>query len=480
MSYPLRWIALLAMALICTAWSAPTARAVEPPALQATCPAEVTFGEVFDCGLAGVGEIDSYTFQGATNDRLVVRAARTSGTFSITLRVRDSNGNQVCSDAGSNRATAACTLASSGTFTLQILDYYARATGDYVVYVQRLNAPGAAQPAAFGQLVAGSLGHGIESDTYSFSAEINDQVELRMRRLTGSFSTQIGVYDQGGTRVCSDAGTAAAQIAPCSIKATGTYYVLIDDYYLAAPGTYEWTLQRWGRSGQAQGITLGSAYDGDLTTPIEADVYSFEAAQNDQIILRAQRSAGDMSMRIQVHDAAGNRVCYDAGTAQALVEPCTVASAGVYSVMIDDYYVANTGAYTLHTQRINNPGGARALGFGQPASDGLDKIAALDTYSFEAAQNDVVSLTAARTAGSFSPRLRVYNTGGTLVCSDSGTTQAAINRCALSAAGRYTVILDDYYVQSVGTYTLTLGCVSGACLQPQAPAGRIFLPLIRR
>lgn len=482
MNITLRRITMLALALglALAAWPAPVARAQdEPPAAEATCPAALILGAVFDCGIGAAGEVDSYQFQGTTNDRLIFRAARTSGTYTLLLRVRDANNNQVCSDVSSTRAIADCTLTSTGTFSLEISDYRANGTGGYQVYAQRLNAPSGARAATFGTIVAGGLGYAIESDTYSFSGEINDQIELRLRRLTGSFTPQLSVYDQGGTRVCNDVAAVAPRITPCTLKETGTHYVVVEDYYASATGTYEWTLQRWGRSGQVVPLTLGRVYEGSLSTPIESDVFTFQAAQNDQIILRAQRSAGDMTMYMRVFDSAGNRVCYNVGGTQARIEPCTLASAGVYSVMVDDYYVNKTGAYVLHTQRINNPGQAPALAFGRTISGGLDRIAAFDTYTFTALQNAVISLKATRTAGDFSPYLRVYNAGGTLVCSDAGNAEASIPRCALSATGRYTVIVDDYYVRSVGTYTLALGCATGPCVAA-APRTRTYLPQVVR
>lgn len=481
MDLTLRRIAVLALALglAFAAWTAPVAHADEPPILAATCPQGLILGAVFDCAIGAAGELDSYQFQGATNDRLIFRAARTSGAYTLKLRVRDANDNQICADVSGTRAIADCTLTSSGTFTLEISDYYGQSTGNYLVYAQRLNAPSGAQAAAFGTIRGGSVGYGIESDTYSFSAEINDQIELRLRRLSGSFTPQLSVYDSGGTRVCNDVAAVSPRIAPCTIKTTGMHYVVVEDYYASTTGSYEWTLQRWGRSGGVVPITLGGVYEGTLATPIESDVFTFQAAQNDQVILRAQRSAGDMTMYIRVFDSAGNLICSNARSTQARIEPCTLASAGVYSAMIDDYYGTNTGTYVLHTQRINNPGQAPALAFGRTVSGALDRVAALDTYTFTALQNAVISLKATRSAGGFTPYVRVYNAGGALVCSDAGTAEASIPRCAISATGRYTVIVDDYYGQSVGTYTLALGCVTGPCT-PTPPRTRTYLPQVVR
>jgi hypothetical protein len=447
-----------------------------------TCPATIPFGEVFECSLNAPAEFDTYSFTAATNDIFLFRALRTSGTFSTRIRIFDSNAAPIanCYNDQSPRAAFSCTMTSSGTFAFRVDDYYGTGTGNYSVYAQKLNGVVNAQPATLGQMYNAELATSIEMDAYTFEAQINDQIEFRLLRLSGAFSTRIGIYNQTGERVCYGDGTAKAVIFPCVIKATGSYAVLIDDYYVNSTGSYQWVMQRWGRPGASQAIDFGQMYNGSLDSSIESDAYTFTADLNDQILFRAQRNAGNMSVRMRVYDQDGTRVCYGDGSTRAIIEPCIITAAGVYTLLIDDYYINSTGTYTLHTQRINNPGNARPLAFGQSITDAIDPIAAVDTFTLETAPTDVIGITMTRTSGAFSPRLRVYDTGGVRVCYGDGNTSAQITSCTLAAGGRYTLLVDDYYVNSVGNYSLTLSCAGTRCGPIPQILPRLFVSLVQR
>lgn len=477
------WGMIGAIVLLALNWMAAPlpSRAADPgevpdPIALAACPTTIVLGVVCESALSAVGEVDSYTIAGSANDVFLVRAIRTSGAFNTTIRLVDANDNNLagCYDTTTPRALFACTVSTNGPFTLRVFDYYNRNIGNYQLYVQKLNSPSNVTAVSFGQMTSAALSTTIEQDFYSFEAEINDQIDLRVLRTSGEFSAQIGVYDTNGNRICNDVGGNQALINACAIPANGRYYAVIDDYYVRSTGNYQWFIQRRGRAGQAAALTFGERANGALSSGIGINVYTFSVEQNDQVLFRAQRSTGDMSLHIRVYDRDGNRVCYDVGGARAVIEPCVFSAAGTYNLFIDDYYVRSTGAYALHTQRINNPLNARVAQFGQRATDSIDAIAAVDTFTFNGRTNDVIGATMTRTSGAFTPRIRIFDAGGAAVCNDVGGASATIRNCTLKRDGRHTMLVDDYYLSGVGNYTLDLTCVTGSCNY------RVYLPLLRR
>lgn len=444
------------------------------PAQAATCPTELVLGQLFDCGITAASEVDNYTFAGAINDRFVFRVLRTTGTFTPRVRVLNPDGVQVCDTWSSTRTVLACDLTSSGTHTLRIFDFSGTNTGNYTVYAQRLNGPVAAQPIVTGELYSADLASTIEADVYSLSAEANDQIEIRVLRTTGNFTPHINVYNALGARVCGTWGAPLAQSAPCALGPAGTYALMVDDYGLDNTGAYQLIVQRRGIPRTSTVIAPGQIYQGSITTPIATQVYTIDAANNDRLVLRVRRETGAMTPHLRVFSPGGEQVCRTWAAPLAALEPCDLDQAGVYTLLVDDYSVASTGTFTLHTQRLNNPGATLPLPFGPQQSNSIDQPAALDTYTFQAQANDVVSLTIRRTAGSFTPHIRVFDPGGQQICRTWGAPTATLSRCVIATSGRYTVLADDYSASATGDYTLTLGCVSGACQE------RLFLPLVRK
>jgi hypothetical protein len=441
---------------------------------QAVCPATIPLGEVFSCSLGGAAEKDEYTFEAATNDKFLIRVVQTSGDFYTTVEVFNPSATRIEYFDGNALAIQSFSVTTSGTFRLRIRDYYNTGTGDYQVYMQRINGAANAQPAAFSSLINGSLDQPIETDVYTFTASINDKIEFRLHRTEGAFYTRLAVYDASGNRDCYDEGQEYSLIVPCTIEADGTYAVFIDDYYSASTGTYQWGMYRWGQADGALPVGFGSITAGSLDSVIESDVYTLTAEINDQLVLRAQRESGDFYVRMRVYDQDGNDICYDDGQTLAIKEPCVIPASGIYTIFIDDYYLKATGTYRLHLQRLNKPGSPLSIKPGQQLSDAIAPLAALDAYSFEARANDKVKVVFTRTSGAFYPRIRIYNSGGVRICYDDGAPIATIAACAISADGSYFIMVDDYYVENVGEYTLALSCIEGSC------SSRIFIPLVRR
>ncbi|NJM08606.1 hypothetical protein HC891_24095 [Candidatus Gracilibacteria bacterium] len=194
-------------ALLCTvSWSIPPRTSIaQNLAANPLCPAEIPFGTLFDCSLNAVGEIDTYTFAGATNDTITFRVFRVSGNFSARLVVADPNGTTVCEVVAFGAAPLielACNLTVNGTYSATIDDGLGTATGNYQVYAQRLNGAGNATPLAYGSITEGSLSSVIEGDTYSFSAAQNDKLVVRFVRTVGTMTGRLRIFDGFGTEVC--------------------------------------------------------------------------------------------------------------------------------------------------------------------------------------------------------------------------------------------------------------------------------------
>ncbi len=112
----------------------------------------------------------------------------------------------------------------------------------------------------------------------------------------------------------------------------------------------------------------------------------------------------------------------------------------------------------IYAQRVNNPSGAAMLLFGQTQSGNVASGAQSNSYVFMASAGDVVDLTIAATSGSFSPRIRLYNSAGQLVSSGSngfceGST-LELNTVTLKTSGTYTLLAADCSDTNTGNYMI--------------------------
>jgi len=207
-------------------------------AMASTPSAAISFGQTVAGSIGAPGETGSYTFTASAGDVVLIGMSRITGSIYPQIRLYGPAGDPLgASDsphAGLNK-----TLLSAGTYTILASDYYGTYTGDYGLYLQRLNNPGNASPIPFGQTLSRAISTPAQMDTYTFTASAGDVVLIGVSRITGSIYPQISLYGPAGDSL----GTAAAIASPHAelsrtLPSAGTYTILASDYYGTYTGDY--------------------------------------------------------------------------------------------------------------------------------------------------------------------------------------------------------------------------------------------------
>jgi hypothetical protein len=450
---------------------------------QATCPASLLVGEVFDCSINGTGEIDSYSFSAQQNDTWYFRVKRTAGTLQPWIRVLSAGDVQVCGNyTFGDLITISCNITSSGSYTFKVADNTSTSgrTGPYIVYGQRVNSPANATPVAFGSQTNATMQYVIEDNVYRFDATINDRLNIRVRRSVGTMQPWMYVFDSAGNQLCGSYTFADYVGLDCAVTKTDTYYIFITDLSSDATGSYTLHLQRRNNPGGAAALAYGVPTNGNILVQSAMNAYTFTAKANDQVFLRIKANSGNMQPAVSVYSQSGEVVCGNYTFGTFLSFNCSITSDGTYNVIVDENGVDGTGDYTLYLQRTRNPGNATQLTYGKIQNGALDAIGAFGSYTFVAGKNDKINLSFARSAGTMTFNVGVYDPNGEQICATYGFSNVLqLNNCAITTDGVHSLFVFDVGDDAVGTYTLTLTCPTGICGAP-ATRSRLFLPLLRR
>ena len=160
---------------------------------------------------------------------MVFRMAEASNSVSLEpdLRVYRPDGTVLCSITDFGLAEVQCTLDATGTHAILAGDDFGQDTGDYGIFVQRINNPGNVTPIAFGETATTTFGLAGEMDTYAFGADATagDIVVFRLAEASNSVSLEpdLRVYRPDGTALCSITDVSIAEVQ-CTLDATGTHH----------------------------------------------------------------------------------------------------------------------------------------------------------------------------------------------------------------------------------------------------------------
>jgi hypothetical protein len=441
----------------------------------------IGFGENTLATIVAAGELDTYTFAATSGDSVLVRMG--SAVINPHIRLYDPSGQLVCEahSSSSGNDISGCVLPSDGSYTILINDYSGVNVGGYGMSLQHLNMPGNAVTLSFGETKLATMAQPGETNTYTFTADAQDSVVVRVGSATTLWDPQIRLYGPDGVGLCeAHSSSSGVDIPGCLLPGNGSYTIIVNDYASADTGSYGITLQRVNNPGNAIAAAFGQNSTAVLGAAGELDTYTFTANSSDIVALRMGRSASVPTPQLRLYGPDGVQICEAHHSSVADISGCILPSDGSYTILANAYSSAETGSYGLALQRLNNPLSAAALKYRWPTTGTITVAGGLASYTFSAAANSSVAIQAASPNTSIYPFLRLYAPDGTKLCEAHGySSGVAISTCPLPIDGTYTLTFSNYSSAATGDFSLFLRCLVDSCGPTDLPIVNVYLPIVQ-
>ncbi|MDD4909798.1 MAG: hypothetical protein PHR44_03865 [Candidatus Omnitrophica bacterium] len=224
-------------------------------------------------------------------------------------------------------------------------------------------------------------------------------------------------------------------------------------------------------------IAFGQTLLGSIDDAGEKDDFIFSGINGDVITFFFAKTSGNISPYLELYGPDGALIgsaSVDYPYSGRFDKTLTVK--GIFKIALRDKNNRDVGTYSLSMQRVNNPGLASALNFGQHVSGAIDSFAKIVTYKFSASVNDKICMPFSSASGSssyFQPYLELYDSTGKKIA-DAYTMYPEYEGQVLSAtitvSGEFVLIVSDKGLNSTGTYELVLQRVNN----PENPTGIRF------
>jgi hypothetical protein len=413
----------------------------------------ISYGQTLQDTLVVRADINAYTFSGTAGD---VITALLAGNWTGVPRLELYDPAGVLRkrlDAQSIRADT-LHLASSGIYTLLVLDSDGQQTGNFGLSLQRVNDPGGATLLGYGQTLQDTLRGRATINSYTFSGIAGEVITAF---LAGSWSTvpRLELYDPAGNlRKRVDAQTLRVDTLP--LTATGTYALLVLDSDGQQTGNYGLHIQRITGPTGAPVITFGQTFQDTLYARAELNAYTFSGAAGEMVTLKASGTGVSGFLPVlEVYSPPGRILRRTPASTDLRVDTLRLPETGMYAVLVLDNDGQQAGNYGFHIQRIVTPGGSRVISYGQTLQDTLYQRGEINAYTFSGAAGEVATLRTFATGLGFS-QLELYHADGRLWRRIAGSNSLRMDTLRLPAGGTYTVLMLDDNGQETGNYGLHL------------------------
>jgi len=237
-----------------------------------------------------------------------------------------------------------------------------------------------------------------------------------------------------------------------------------------------------GASATTFSIEFGETKSEYINSTAEMDTFTFSANAGDRILIRMDSGwVNGPEIRLfapngtLIYHAPGYVAGYNTYVSEITTE--SLPDSGVYTILAGDNAGDNTGKYGLYLQRLNNPGNATPIGFGETKSSFINSTAEMDTYTFSTCSGDKILI---RMDSDWlnGPEIRLLAPDGTLIYYAPGyvagynTYVSEITTESLPDSGFYTILAGDNAGDNTGKYGLFLQSTSSiSCITVISPNG---------
>jgi hypothetical protein len=221
-------------------------------------------------------------------------------------------------------------------------------------------------------------------------------------------------------------------------------------------------------------LPYGSHVEGDISTNIEVDSYTFSGLAGDHARAVISGKTGGFHPQLMLRGPGGtvlDTVHCDRGIlACSVLFDDVLPTTGTYTINVSQAGLNHTGDYSLHLDRHPPTTNWLPIEYGAPRIDDLDHLSDSDYYAFLGATGTTVEVTFAGNTGGLNPHLEIWDPAGSLIsdtsCDRGILTCVTSADLSLVASGVYKVGLSDVGFNLTGNYTFGVSCAFGTCPKP--------------
>ena len=348
-----RIIALISCGSLAFLLSVPIrVQAAEPITPCASEPTDMTisYGSLISCSIGIAGDTDLFRFSGTSGEQVIVQVTYQSGTMRpcVELIAPDSSNITACNNAFNNRIDT--TLNQAGTYTVVIDVFFAGATGNYSLALERLIPPSSnAVAIQYGATSPNTLDAAGDLDVFFFTGEVNTTIRLQATWQSGSMRPCMVLVIPNNDRLTA-CNNAFANSIDTTLGQSGTYAILLMDWFSTGTGGYALSIERLlPPSPNAQPLRYGETTTGDLNPIGDIDLFIFRGVANTTVRIQASWQSGPLRPCIELIAPDNTRTTACSNAFSNSIDSALQQS-GTYAILVTDWFSTGTGNYGLTLQ----------------------------------------------------------------------------------------------------------------------------------
>lgn len=305
-------------------------------------------------------------------------------------------------------------------------------------------------PIAFGESLTGEITSAGYMNTYTFQAEANDSVYIRMGTNSSYLDPMLILRGPDGVEINRTWSYPSTEIYGL-IAADGTYTILAGDDNDYDTGAYGLFLQRTNNPGNTVDI-VGKSLNGTILMTGGMQTFVFTAEGGDAAYIRMGTKSSYLDPMLILFGPDGLEITRTQGYTSTEIHEF-VAADGTYTVLAGDDDGYDVGTFGIFAQVMTDPVNATLLQSGDNTTATITVAGGMNTYRFAAAAGKRCFVRMGTKSSYLDPMLILFGPDGEEINRTQGYTSAEIDE-VLWAGGMYSVLAGDDNGYDSGSYGL--------------------------
>ncbi|NVO66306.1 hypothetical protein [Methanofollis tationis] len=344
----------------------------------------------------------------------------------------------------SKRIGSACAV----VLLLAVIGISGAAAGSEVVGLFEQRA--IAIPIGFGESLDGEITSAGYMGTYTFQAEANDQVYVRMGTKSSFLDPMLILRGPDGVEINRTWGYTSAELHEV-LRADGTYTILAGDDNDYDTGAYGLFLQRTKNPGNTVDV-VGKSLNGTISTTGGMQTFVFTAEAGDAAYVRMGTKSSFLDPMLILFGPDGAEINRTWGYTSTEIHEFLGAD-GTYTVLAGDDNGYDTGAFGIFAQVTTDPVNATLLQSGDNTTAAITVPGGMDTYRFAAAAGKRCFVRMGTRSSFLDPMLILFGPDGAEINRTWSYTSTEMDEI-LETGGMYTLLAGDDNGHDYGIYGL--------------------------
>jgi hypothetical protein len=327
-------------------------------------------------------------------------------------------------------------------------------------------------PIEFGTVVSGSIDKKGDIDTYSFTANANDNILIRCTGFDNG--PEIILTSPSASKLIDYTMHRDFFEQVIKLDQTGEYTITVEysESYSNNLGNYNLFVQRLNNPEGVKTINFGETTSGSIDKNTKLDAHTFTGNANDNIIIKYQTDFNYGPKILLYSPSMSTSIDFSGSNTYLFDQVIKLEETGKYTFIVGDNTGDKKGDYGLFIQRLNDPAQSKTLNFGETISGAIDKKAKIDTYTYNGNSNDLILVRCRSNFGQeYGPKIRLYSPSmftpiDTSVPRNANFFEQVVK---IDETGKY-VLLITSSTEYTGTYDLFVQRINNPA-QPKAING---------